>query len=412
MAKLLLDFNADPNIQQHDGNTPLHHAASSGDLKIVSLLLNYKGNPNITNSILGRTPLHNAVDGGHEKIVKLMVKYDGNAELRDRIGKSPIDLAASTEIRNLLSGKNQENSSEKSTRTSPLYMPSLDPIETIPSIPMHSFENITLSPHSSRSNSEYSSPSKDLKIIDIRKKQRIKLSTHTQPDLNRSLNSVIEPEAEKKREVSFGGDEKPQLYNWLVMTKLDELFDVLLKSGYDDIKQMCNQLKSSMPLSDDILEGIGIKKPGLRRRLLGALNEDAFPNPIKLANKRKSKWRCCSVATPTNEGLSLPTMRNWLYTLGLEILLPNFEFSGYDDIEHNLALMNSRWPITEEILQNDVKISKPGHRHRILSKLKDDCAGITTFKRNYGGFSNRGRKEEFIFETDTNSTACEICKLM
>ncbi|CAG9327764.1 unnamed protein product [Blepharisma stoltei] len=427
MAKLLLEYNADPNNQQHDGDTPLHHAASKGDLKLTSLLLSYKANPNITNYVFGRAALHYSVEYGHEKIVKILIKHGASIEIKDRIGKTPLDLAPNNDLKKILTHKiSAENSSEKSTRTSPLCMPSLDPIDTIPSIPMQSFENISLSPHSSRSNSGYSTPSNELKFLDLKNRKRLTInsrhnSTQTQPDLNRSLSSVLEPESEKlvnetmvekQREVSFGGENKPQMYNWLVMTKLDELFDVLLNAGYDDIKQMCEQMRSSMPLNDEILKEIGVKKPGLRKRLLAALDEDALPKPFSLNSKRRQKWRCCSVATPTSEGVSFPTLRNWLLTLGLDMLLPLFENSGYDDLEHLLALMNSRWPITDEILKNEIKISKPGHRHRILSKLKDDSNGVRTMKRNYGGFSNRSRKEDIIVEAEANSTACEICKLM
>lgn len=48
--KLLLENKGDPNVQQSDGNTPLHLACFKGDLCIVKMLLDCDANPNIQNT--------------------------------------------------------------------------------------------------------------------------------------------------------------------------------------------------------------------------------------------------------------------------------------------------------------------------------------------------------------------------
>ena len=49
MTKLLLKYRADPNIQQADGDTPLHTAVFKSDITMVELLVKFKADPNISN---------------------------------------------------------------------------------------------------------------------------------------------------------------------------------------------------------------------------------------------------------------------------------------------------------------------------------------------------------------------------
>jgi len=62
--------------------------------------------------------------------------------------------------------------------------------------------------------------------------------------------------------------------------------------------------------------------------------------------------------------------------------------------------MRSSLPITDEILMNDVKIDKPGHRSRILSKLHEDVMGIQVPSLNIS------------LEVTSRATGCELCSLM
>lgn len=87
--------------------------------------------------------------------------------------------------------------------------------------------------------------------------------------------------------------------------------------------------------------------------------------------------------------------------------------AGFEDLEHNLALMNSNFPITDEVLHYDIGIEKPGYRHRILAKLQEDCDGVQSFKKTVlGSSSSRSRKEELIIDKEGQSTACEMCRIM
>jgi len=83
----------DVDAQDSVGSTALHHAVMKNRLEIAKLLLD-KGNanPNILDKY-GRSPLHWAVSNGSEKIVDLLIEYFADATLRDKSGLRPVQIA-------------------------------------------------------------------------------------------------------------------------------------------------------------------------------------------------------------------------------------------------------------------------------------------------------------------------------
>eukprot|EP00039_Didymoeca_costata_P020004 m.339684 g.339684 ORF g.339684 m.339684 type:complete len:734 (+) comp18911_c0_seq1:188-2389(+) len=74
------------------GRTPLHAAASNGNIAIVVMLLfNHDENPNATDA-KGRTPLHAAAEAGYAEICQQLVEA-GAKNLRDKQDLTPLDLA-------------------------------------------------------------------------------------------------------------------------------------------------------------------------------------------------------------------------------------------------------------------------------------------------------------------------------
>lgn len=51
LCEFLLEKNANPNIQNPDGESPLHQAVESGNNKIINLLLENGANPNIQQKV-------------------------------------------------------------------------------------------------------------------------------------------------------------------------------------------------------------------------------------------------------------------------------------------------------------------------------------------------------------------------
>ncbi len=74
------------------GNTPLHIAAVSGDVRVGEILLNAGANPNIRGE-LGNTPLHEAVGQKQYEFAELLVKHGASKEIQNEDGLTPSDLA-------------------------------------------------------------------------------------------------------------------------------------------------------------------------------------------------------------------------------------------------------------------------------------------------------------------------------
>lgn len=71
IVRLLLESGADPNAKSHEGGTPLHSAAFTGDLEIAEMLLAYGADPNATDP-KGRTPLDIARDRRNVEVAALL----------------------------------------------------------------------------------------------------------------------------------------------------------------------------------------------------------------------------------------------------------------------------------------------------------------------------------------------------
>lgn len=91
LVEKYLKAGVDVNIQDAYNWTPLHEAASKGQLEIASLLIKYKADVNAKET-MGKTPLHFAAYRGRDAIIKLLIK-NGAKNSINKIGQTPIDLA-------------------------------------------------------------------------------------------------------------------------------------------------------------------------------------------------------------------------------------------------------------------------------------------------------------------------------
>jgi ankyrin repeat protein len=73
IAALLIKHNADINLGDSSGNTPLHHASAYGWLECVKLLIKYGADPSPENAWKS-TPITIAMQKNHLQVVKELLK--------------------------------------------------------------------------------------------------------------------------------------------------------------------------------------------------------------------------------------------------------------------------------------------------------------------------------------------------
>ncbi len=89
---LLLDRAADPNLQNENGVTALHFAASEGFSDCVALLLDRAADPNLQNKN-GDTALHWAVFWNHPDLAALLLDRAADPNLQDKNGDTALHWA-------------------------------------------------------------------------------------------------------------------------------------------------------------------------------------------------------------------------------------------------------------------------------------------------------------------------------
>lgn len=367
LAKLLLKSGSDPNIQQNDGETPLHMAISQLNFKAVCLLLSYSANPNIPNFLYGKTPTHYAVESGNSRICAEVLSHGGDLSIKDKQGYSSEVLL---------------KASEKSKETLSLTQ--------------------QLSPGLTRCNSD-TSTLQEKKSIDSKLKQiqmmhqmireTVRTSVETTRRMEISNSSVVE--SEEGRLIKTAPTElNPELYNWLKSIRLAEDYETLVMAGYDDLNQMIKQMKSNIPLNERCLIKIGMKKVGHRRRLLFNLAALACRN--EEPGIFNSIQCCVALANGLVRGNDL-TLDRWLREINLNDVERVLIDAGFEEVEDLIVIDGSPWAL-DDLTLSGIGISKPGHRHRILAKLKENG-------------ENRKTCDLVLDKTSTNS-ACALCYIM
>ena len=92
---MLLQRNADPDIQNHNGDTALILASKEGQEDIVRLLLQYNANPNIRDHDCN-TPLYRAFMKNNTDKMELLLQYGADPYIQNDRGRNifnfPVDV--------------------------------------------------------------------------------------------------------------------------------------------------------------------------------------------------------------------------------------------------------------------------------------------------------------------------------
>lgn len=400
-------------IARVDGNTALHRTVAKGHYKVAWLLLKHRADPNlpteaVSTTQLGKTALHIAVETNSAKLVQLLLRYEADPGFRDKSGQRPKDLCRSQEIERLLGNR----CSEVVTQCD-LSVESIDPVMELPQDSVKDLLDVIVTVRNSgRDDSE------DLIFTQeqIVSPQGFKMFNFepAQLPLSRKCSSTMEPECENTvrnslknapiRSFSFGhGPKKSILFTWLKKLRLESICEQLIESGYDDLDLLQGQMRSELPLTLSHLQEIGISKPGHRVRLMAGL-EEAVNGLAEEGKEQESGFSLslCTVSQAVNGFVLLPSLQQWLDDLKLKHIYPNFVESGYDDLEHLIALSHTQYPVTDQVLKSDIHVCKLGHRHRLLFKLKQDCGKARRMAADCG----------LSLEREEKGAACELCQLM
>ena len=142
-----------------------------------------------------------------------------------------------------------------------------------------------------------------------------------------------------------------------------------IESGFDDINLIIEQAQKGIYIKDNELKEAGIILPGDRAKILIRIQEKAKNFTFAVP---KNVYYTCNDLNMIENDENIYNLNNWLKNLKIENYLMNFIDNGYHSIELLLLQMESKNPLTVEILKNELGIDKIGHRSRIINKLKDE----------------------------------------
>jgi ankyrin repeat protein len=99
VAELLHRHGADVDVRSGSGRTPLREACNGEVLDIVQWLLNHGADMNTTHNDGLWAPLHTAASRGRLQVCQMLIKRNADTDIRTDLGKSPLHLAASPEVK-------------------------------------------------------------------------------------------------------------------------------------------------------------------------------------------------------------------------------------------------------------------------------------------------------------------------
>ncbi|CAL5321672.1 unnamed protein product [Camellia sinensis] len=90
IVEILLSSKADVNLKNNGGRTALHYAASKGWLKIAEILLSHGANINLKDKACWMHPLHRAASTGNSELCELLIEEGAEVDAIDKAGQTPL----------------------------------------------------------------------------------------------------------------------------------------------------------------------------------------------------------------------------------------------------------------------------------------------------------------------------------
>ena len=185
---------------------------------------------------------------------------------------------------------------------------------------------------------------------------------------NIDLNSSVMTADNTVNKSKIIKNSQDSLYIFLLEIKLEKYYNIMSSNGFDDVKVLINQMQSGLAVTDIQLKEAGIDTPGDRAKIIIRLQEKACNFIYHIP---KSVYHICNEDNYMND-THVKTLYDWLKPIKVEEYIENFIDGGYHCVELMLLQMESKSPITDAILRDDLGIKKIGHRARIINKLLEE----------------------------------------
>ena len=391
LIKQLLEKNIFIDIQNNEGNTALHLAYYVNNINIIKLLIENNIDFGIKNK-KGLTaeeidPIENINDiPGYNINNEININLNTNKKnLNDlsNSGETKYKSSLKTKGDNCIKEKNKEdiyindiNINNFDIRLSNIIDKN-DNIDNLDNV-----DNISID---------------DLKTIknDFPLNQEFDLSTiNAQNNINTSINK-------NKKKEKINKSSNKSLYEFLSQINMQKYYDNLNNNGFEYVNIIIEDTILGNNLTDTQLKMININIPGDRAKILIRFEEKANLFDFNVPKNVYYFINNININTIKND-CNLIKLNNWLKNIKLEQYLKNFIDNGYYSTELLLFQALSKNPLNDDILKNEFRIEKLGHRARILNKLKEESKIYLKYLRD----------SIVTFHAEENSKICSECFLV
>jgi len=447
IVQILLDNNLDVNSRNELGETPLHIAVAKNDIKLIKLLLEYDPKTNIATYKDNLTVMNYAEIYGN-KIIYKMIKELNQKNMKEEIknnikdciiiGMDDIDndnkesnsLFYSSDKNNIdqiqnfngekisivtdsdINFSTLNNNLNKNINSSNIYISTQQTIinesdyneDTTPTK-----KNIILFPKNKSGNkSSIKSNIYNLNISPCKKfNNEIKYfsSSFKKKSLTNNYLST-NPSYIQSLTTCHTSLKYSKIFEFISEINLPkEYVNNLIDNGFDNLDVLISQTKNGIALTYENLRDIGIKKPGERIKILLHLEEISdnfkffFPKKIYFNDlDKKNKFN---------------TLRIFLQTIDMNKFFNNFFENGINNVELLFITMESKQPLNENILVNDLGINK-NDANKIIIKLYENSRNFINKlkimnKKNKNGNNINNNNESIIYEENNKIKSCDMC---
>ena len=448
LIKQLLKKRILINTKNKDGNTPLHFAYYINSNEIINLLIENNCDVNIRNNqgllpkeivptddalkIIGyETNNYNYYEDNCDDQLKYDKKYKtieiSQTNRIKRIKNENIDIlnmpknSRKKSTKKNINGKKRNSKFDKRKKSSLFYNKDKG-FRKISNIELNSDENDSIIIHKESENYQFYidliSPSRNICNFSSPKTNNTITSEGTSEKNNNKENINIQNDnvdirQEKIRtfrkinamnlfkkkndaiENSFRTNKT--LLDFLSKINLEKYYEQINKSEFSNIMNIIEETKNGHFINDYQLKNIGINKSGDRAKILIRIQE--ISNSFDFTMPKAVYYYTNDLNEQIEKDINLNKLLLWLKEINLDTYFYNFVNNGYFSVDLLYVQMESKNPLTDEILKNEILIEKLGYRTRILNKLKEE----------YPSYLNKLRCDNIVFNQNENNRICSNC---